>query len=93
MSEKDYPVVLSLEKKNFFPGEMLKGTVKWHFDGDCPDDNFFILLKWETSGVGDQDMEVVDSFTFPASPSGEKQFSFSLPYSPYSLTGQLITIK
>jgi hypothetical protein len=76
---------------SFRPGEMMEGTLRWHFAE--PPEEIELRLFWSTAGKGDQDLEVVQSipFTNPGA-QGRRTFQMRLPEGPYSFSGKLITL-
>jgi len=78
-------------KKNFSPGDKLRGKVSWDFV--APPMSIEIRLIWFTKGRGTQDAEIVEKRTFEYPGQREtRAFDFVLPVGPYSFSGKLITL-
>jgi hypothetical protein len=78
-------------KKNFLPGETIRGTVSW----DCPKTpkDVELRLRWLTSGKGTQDLYLVQKTSYqPLNNSENHNFEFKLPESPYSFSGKLVSL-
>jgi hypothetical protein len=75
----------------FRPGETLAGETVWQLDQ--PPRSVEVRLFWFTRGRGTEDVELVQSVSFE-SPGQDDQrpFQFSLPHSPYSFSGKLISL-
>lgn len=75
----------------FEPGDELTGAVYWELK-KAPR-VVEVNLFWFTSGRGIEDSAVADSVRFENPQAGEtRTFSFRLPESPYSFSGELITL-
>jgi hypothetical protein len=76
---------------SFRPGDMVEGTVRWHF-AEAPRE-VELRLFWHTEGRGDQDVDVVQTVPF-ANPGAvdRRTFRIPLPEGPYSFSGKLITL-
>lgn len=82
---------LSLKNSAYKPGSPLEGEVRWK-EQETPAELTLSLL-WYTSGKGTEDVGVVESKTLPLQySSGSASFSFKLPESPYSFSGELISL-
>lgn len=75
----------------FRPFEEVRGIVNWQFD-TLPK-SIELRLFWFTSGQGAPDAGVVEVKKLDPSAYGQSAFSFTLPGSPYSLSGNLFTIQ
>lgn len=75
----------------FRPGDVVDGTVRWHF-AEAPEE-VELRLFWHTEGRGDQDLEVIQTVSF-ANPGAvdRRSFRVRLPEGPYSFSGKLITL-
>jgi hypothetical protein len=75
----------------FAPGDAMSGAAGWKLDR-APQ-SAEIRLFWRTEGKGSQDVTVVETIKFEA-PSQEeaRPFEFTAPESPYSFSGQLISL-
>lgn len=73
------------------PGMSVGGSVAWR--SDRPVDRLAVRLIHYTEGKGTRDVEVVaeEEWVSPGD-AGERAFSFSLPDSPYSFSGSLISL-
>lgn len=75
----------------YLPGDTVSGRVSWSLAE--PAETVEIRLFWHTTGKGTEDVEIIDSSSFPAGgPHGDGAFSFALPLGPYSFSGTLITL-
>lgn len=85
-------VQLNQDPTTLVPGQTIDGTVGW--DRESPPKKAMLRLFWYTEGRGTQDVGVLEELELP---TDHKQlqgtFRFSLPASPYSFQGQLITLK
>jgi hypothetical protein len=82
---------LTTERKNYRPGEDIRGTVTWslpHLPGSAA-----VRLFWQTRGKGDRDAATVEvqSFALPQAQES-RDFSFRAPDFPYSFSGKLISL-
>jgi hypothetical protein len=78
-------------RDGFKAGESISGRATWQVDQ--PPQSAELRLFWYTRGKGTQDVENVDSVTFPAPQvSDDRSFSFTLPRQPYSFSGTLISL-
>lgn len=87
-------ITLEIQKdpKAFEPGELIRGVVRWT-DLDPGDTSVEVRLFWSTIGKGDRDFSSVDSTMISVTkPSGEGEFEFRAPASPYSFSGKLISL-
>lgn len=78
-------------KTNFRPGEEIRGSVLWSFDNaPVP---LELSLFWRTEGKGTQDIGIVETISIETpGASGQKDFKFTVPTSPSSFAGKLISI-
>lgn len=75
----------------FRPGEMIEGTVAWHF-GEAPR-SVELRLFWYTEGKGDRDLEIVTAFPFEAPGADDRRaFRLQAPAEPWSFSGKLISL-
>jgi len=85
-------IILEEHKREFLPGEELRGKVSWN--GSVSPRTATLSLLWRTSGKGSEDFEIHDQVQFQdLSPNSERPFAFKLPLSPYSFSGTLITLQ
>lgn len=75
----------------FRPFDEVRGTVNWQFD--IPPKSFELRLFWFTNGSGGTDAGVVEVKSLDLNTFGKQTFSFTLPDSPYSFSGKLITLQ
>lgn len=78
-------------RTRFLPGELIDGVVAW----DLPEStrSIEVRLFWYTQGKGTEDVEIVVSLPLIVEGRTTQQsFQFKLPDSPYSFSGQLITL-
>lgn len=86
---------LSIQLQNgqtaFCPGEPVRGIASWDLAQAAT--AIEIRLLWYTRGKGTVDVQTVDgvNVTSPA-PQDQKPFQFSLPQSPCSFSGKLISL-
>jgi hypothetical protein len=82
---------LQNDRRAFSPGETVSGTVSWTVDE--PPAKAELNLLWSTRGKGTQDVENVATIDFPDPQSRDsRSFRMPLPTSPYSFSGQLISL-
>lgn len=76
----------------FEPGDEIDLTLSWNL-AEAPE-SVELRLVWSTAGKGTTDLEVVQTmpFEFP-SPMETRRTSITLPASPYSFSGKLITLQ
>lgn len=80
------------ERREFFPGETMTGTVSWELDENPG--NMELRLFWYTRGKGTEDVSVVEIIRFENAMLQDTQdFEFNLPMDPYSFSGKLISLK
>lgn len=86
---------LTLETLNgqteFRPGEQIRGAAYWKLE--AAPKSVEVRLYWRAHGQGNEDIAVVNSFTFPnPKPEEARPFQFPAPAEPYSFSGKLITL-
>ena len=74
----------------FGPYDEIRGSVAWELE--TAPKSLELRLFWFTSGRGTPEAGVIEVKSLPASTRGEDQFSFTLPDSPFSFSGQLIRL-
>lgn len=84
-------IALENPSGQFRPFDEVRGTVNWQFD--TPPKSFEIRLFWFTRGSGGTDAGVVEVKSLDLNTFGKQAFSFTLPGSPYSFSGNLITLQ
>lgn len=83
-------IALENASNAFRPYDEIRGTVSWRL-ASTPK-SLELRLFWFTTGRGTQEAGVVEVQSLPATPSGAQHFSFILPDSPISFSGQLIRL-
>lgn len=84
-------VKLEGDKVNYLPGESISGTCAWELAKDPK--NVEVALLWHTHGKGTREVVLVDSVIFNApGRSGTKDFSYALPWGPYSFQSSYIKL-
>ena len=79
------------DKTNYVPGEELAGEVSWRTDAAPREAE--LRLFWHTAGKGTQDVEVIETISFDSpARSDRRPFRFTLPESPYSFSGKLVSL-
>lgn len=87
-------LTLSLTQKpqELVPGQKIDGRVGWQLD-DAPK-RASLRLFWYTEGRGNQDVGIVEEEEFdPVRASHDEEYRFTLPGSPYSFSGSLISLR
>ncbi len=75
----------------FVPGETLEGTAQWQLN-ELPK-SITLNLLWYTQGKGTEDVGIAESIELGNHSSTDQQsFSITLPNSPYSYSGRLLSI-
>jgi hypothetical protein len=78
-------------RTNFQPGECVEFSALWAMQK--PPASVEARLFWFTRGKGTEDVEIVAALQVPSpGPAGEHVFRFTLPHSPYSFSGRLISL-
>lgn len=86
-----FDIEIEGDRRAFGPGESLRGRAIWMLEK--PAEYLELLLFWQTSGYGTQDMAVAESVRFEKpTMEEEREFTLTLPEGPYSFRGKLITI-
>src|SRR5579885_883109 len=84
-------IELDQDQRAFEPGEEITGTVEWS-TAKAPA-AVELRLFWFTRGKGTQDAGVIKTERFEAPSANDRRpFRFRLPPTPYSCSGQLISI-
>jgi len=79
------------QQSAFRPGETLAGETSWQFHQ--PPASVEVRLFWFTRGRGTEDVELIQSVSFEAPrQQDQRSFQFTLPDSPYSFSGKLISL-
>ena len=78
-------------RTSFDPGEEIDLTLSW--DLAAPAESIELRLVWNTSGKGTTDLDVVRKVPFEhPSASETRRTSVTMPQSPYSFSGQLVSL-
>jgi len=84
-------IALNEDKTAFAPRETIHGTVQWNLTTNPR--HLELSLFWYTAGKGTRDVGIVQTLRFDEPGAyGSKDFSFTLPDSPYSFSGKLISL-
>lgn len=87
----DLQVQLLDGRREFSPGETVAGTASWQTDD--PPKSVELNLLWSTRGKGTQDVQIVETIPFSDPQARDSRpFRLQLPASPYSFSGQLISL-
>ena len=79
------------DREAFAPGEILEGKAAWQLE-PAPK-KIFLRLFWLTRGKGTEDIEVVSETVFDNPLTSESRpFKITLPQSPYSFSGKLVSL-
>jgi hypothetical protein len=87
----DDSILIDIEHTQLQPGQLITGKILWALE-KAPKE-VRLTLSWTTEGRGtsDQKLEAELNWTTEAT-SGEEPFEFTLPPSPYSFDGKLISL-
>ncbi len=78
-------------RTEFAPGATVEGRFEWSVRRDPK--RVSLRLIWYTQGKGTQDIEIIEEIEVDdPSVAGEQSFRFTLPDSPYSFSGKLISL-
>ncbi|MBM4026950.1 MAG: hypothetical protein FJ280_16345 [Planctomycetes bacterium] len=84
-------VTFDKSRTAFAPRETVYGTIRWNLDASPR--HLELSLFWYTTGKGTRDVGVVQTQRLDKPGAhGTKDFSFTLPESPYSFSGRLISL-
>ncbi|MGB0257918.1 MAG: hypothetical protein ACPGES_04615 [Coraliomargarita sp.] len=87
----DANLFIDLPQTQLEPGQHISGKILWALD-KAPKE-ITLTLGWITEGRGTQDSKVEAEKTWTTEQtSGEESFEFTLPPSPYSFEGTLISV-
>ena len=87
----DANLFIDLLQTQLEPGQHISGKILWALD-KAPKE-ITLTLGWITEGRGTQDSKVEAEKTWTTEQtSGEESFEFTLPPSPYSFEGTLISV-
>ncbi len=82
---------LADQRTTYSPGETLRGTASWQLDE--PPKKAELCLAWSTRGKGSEDLAIVTAVPFDSPQATDSRpFSIQLPPSPYTFSGQLISL-
>jgi hypothetical protein len=83
-------IELSNGLASFEPADEVNGTVAWVLGQQV---SMELRLFWFTRGKGTEDVGIIKTIRFDQPSSRDKKaFNFSLPDSPYSFSGKLISL-
>jgi hypothetical protein len=78
-------------RTNFEPGAEVEVALAW--DLEAAPQSLELRLVWNTAGKGTTDLSVVRSYPIDSpAPRDSQQLTISLPTSPYSFSGQLVSL-
>lgn len=84
-------LTITLSDREFLPGDVVSGNLSWRLETSA--EALSLHLLWHTEGIGTKDAEVVQTIEIhQAGTIGERDFSFKLPLSPFSMKGTHIAI-
>ncbi len=84
-------IKLADSRTAFSPGETISGTVAWEIESPPTDAELHLI--WNTRGKGTTDIEMVQTIPFTGPQAcDQRPFTIKLPASPYSFSGQLISL-
>ena len=87
----DLQIQIQDNRTEFSPGEVITGTASWQ-TASAPQ-KVELNLIWCTRGKGTQDLEIVETVEFSDPQARDSRpFKITLPDSPYSFSGQLISL-
>jgi hypothetical protein len=79
------------DKTVFAPRDTIRGVIEWNLDSNPR--RLDLSLFWYTAGRGTRDVGMVHQIPFDnPGMRGSKEFSFSLPDGPLSVSGKLVSI-
>ncbi|WP_269523346.1 hypothetical protein [Coraliomargarita parva] len=88
----DSSLYIDLPKTHYQPEETLRGEILWAQD-EAPE-SIHLSLGWWTEGRGSKDAKIETELEWPSTDTaGQQSFEITLPKTPYSFNGQLITLK
>jgi hypothetical protein len=87
----DDNIYIDLEQTHLQPGQRFSGKILWALEQ--PPKQIQLSLGWATEGRGSCDQKIEAELNWDTeATSGEAPFEFTLPSSPYSFDGQLISL-
>lgn len=91
MSTEELGLFIENNRTAFKPGDALELSVLWALP--AKPDSLEVRLFWYTRGKGTEDVEVIATERITANaPAGEAKVLFSLPSSPWSFSGKLVSL-
>lgn len=87
----DLSINIKDDRISFLPQEKVEGHINWQVD-QAPQ-SVILRLFWHTTGRGTTDVQIVDEMVLQDEEcGGSAAFTLQLPESPYSFSGQLISL-
>lgn len=85
-------LILRDQQTAYKPGSRLSGEVQWNIELNSA--TIVVSVFYQTEGIGSEDATTILTQTIEAcSTTGSQNFAFTLPSSPYSFSGKLITLR
>lgn len=81
---------ITLKRKDLAPFENVEGSVSWQLESEPR--NLELRLFWFTRGRGSEDAEGIQVLALGDTRNGTRDFSFTLPGEPWSVSGKLVSI-
>ncbi len=87
----EFDISLHENQTRYAPGDTVRGAVQWRLPTNPH--RLDLSLLWYTAGKSTRDVGVIESHAIDNPGAlGSKDFSFTLPYGPYSFSGKLISL-
>ncbi|HBM86216.1 MAG TPA: hypothetical protein DD423_05460 [Opitutae bacterium] len=87
----DDTLFIDLEQTQLLPGQHVAGKILWALEKGPKE--IRLSLGWSTEGRGSRDDKIEAELNWSTeATSGEESFEFTLPASPYSFDGTLISL-
>lgn len=84
-------IIVHEDKTAFAPRETIRGVIEWNLDANSR--RLDLSLFWYTAGRGIRDIGMVHNVWFDdPGAQGSKEFSFTLPDGPFSVSGKLVSV-
>ena len=83
---------IDLPRTHYRPGETLAGEILWSLE-NAPE-SLCLTLGWWTEGRGTKDAKIESELEWSSQAlAGKEAFEFTIPASPYSFDGHLISLQ